>query len=131
MLKQPLIVMFIALGIILGPSVLDVVKSHDKIHLLAEIGIAVLLFIVGLKLDLRIIKSIGKIVSTIPNNELSLQLIKMAEQHRHEGEIFVTANTGMAYRQLKSYDLDDEKILQPHQMAALYFYQSCIKNREI
>jgi len=61
LLKQPLIVMFIALGIILGPSVLDVVKSHDKIHLLAEIGIAVLLFIVGLKLDLRIIKSIGKI----------------------------------------------------------------------
>ncbi|NBC83762.1 MAG: cation:proton antiporter [Bacteroidetes bacterium] len=61
LLKQPLIVMFIALGIILGPSVMDVVKSHDKIHLLAEIGIAVLLFIVGLKLDLRIIKSIGKI----------------------------------------------------------------------
>jgi Kef-type K+ transport system membrane component KefB len=61
LLKQPLIVMFIALGIFLGPSVLDVVKSHDQIHLLAEIGIAVLLFIVGLKLDLRIIKSIGKI----------------------------------------------------------------------
>jgi len=61
MLKQPLIVMFIALGIIVGPSVLDVVKSEENIHLLAEIGIAVLLFIVGLKLDLRIIKSVGKI----------------------------------------------------------------------
>lgn len=60
-LKQPLIVMFIALGIIVGPSVLDVVKSEENIHLLAEIGIAVLLFIVGLKLDLRIIKSVGKI----------------------------------------------------------------------
>jgi len=61
LLKQPLIVMFIALGIIVGPSVLNVVKSVEKIHLLAEIGIAVLLFIVGLKLDLRIIKSVGKI----------------------------------------------------------------------
>jgi Kef-type K+ transport system membrane component KefB len=61
LLKQPLIVMFIALGIIVGPSVLDVVKSEENIHLLAEIGIAVLLFIVGLKLDLRIIKSVGKI----------------------------------------------------------------------
>ncbi|MGY6562145.1 MAG: cation:proton antiporter [Luteibaculaceae bacterium] len=60
-LKQPLIVMFIALGVILGPAVLDIVKSKDNIHLLAEIGIAVLLFIVGLKLDLRIIKSVGKI----------------------------------------------------------------------
>jgi Kef-type K+ transport system membrane component KefB len=60
-LRQPLIVMFIALGILVGPSVLDIVKSKDNIHLLAEIGISVLLFIVGLKLDLRIIKSVGKI----------------------------------------------------------------------
>lgn len=60
-LKQPLIVMFIALGILVGPSVLDVVKSEENIHLLADIGIAILLFIVGLKLDLRIIKSVGKI----------------------------------------------------------------------
>lgn len=60
-LRQPLIVMFIALGILVGPSVLDIIKSKDNIHLLAEIGIAVLLFIVGLKLDLRIIKSVGRI----------------------------------------------------------------------
>jgi len=61
LLRQPLIVMFILLGIIVGPSLLDVVKSKDNIHLLADIGISVLLFIVGLKLDLRIIQSVGKI----------------------------------------------------------------------
>ncbi|TVR88638.1 MAG: cation:proton antiporter [Saprospirales bacterium] len=61
LLKQPLIVMFIALGILVGPDVLDVVQSRDNIHLLAEIGIAILLFIVGLKLDLRLIQSTGKI----------------------------------------------------------------------
>ncbi|MCW5923746.1 MAG: cation:proton antiporter [Saprospiraceae bacterium] len=61
LLRQPLIVMFIALGVLVGPSVLDIVKSKDNIHLLADMGIAILLFIVGLKLDLRIIKSIGKI----------------------------------------------------------------------
>jgi len=60
-LRQPLIVMFIALGVVMGPAVLDIVKSKENIHLLAEIGISVLLFIVGLKLDLRIIKSVGKI----------------------------------------------------------------------
>jgi Kef-type K+ transport system membrane component KefB len=53
--------MFIALGIIVGPSVPDIIHSQEKIHLLAEIGIAVLLFIVGLKLDLRIIESVGKV----------------------------------------------------------------------
>jgi Kef-type K+ transport system membrane component KefB len=63
-LKQPLIVTFILLGIIVGPSVLDVVHSKDKIYLLAEVGISILLFIVGLKLDLRLIKSIGKVALT-------------------------------------------------------------------
>ncbi len=36
-LRQPLIVMFIALGILVGPSVLDIVKSKDNIHLLAGV----------------------------------------------------------------------------------------------
>ncbi|MCH8534091.1 MAG: cation:proton antiporter [Flavobacteriaceae bacterium] len=61
LLKQPLIVMFIFLGVLLGPAMLDIVKSKVSIHLLAELGISILLFIVGLKLDLRIIKSVGKI----------------------------------------------------------------------
>lgn len=61
LMKQPLIVMFIALGVLVGPSVLDIVSSEEHIHLLAEIGITILLFIVGLKLDLRIIRSVGKI----------------------------------------------------------------------
>jgi Kef-type K+ transport system membrane component KefB len=61
LLRQPLIVVFIALGIIVGPSVLNIVQSKENIHLLAEIGISILLFIVGLKLDLRLIRSTGKI----------------------------------------------------------------------
>jgi Kef-type K+ transport system membrane component KefB len=60
-LRQPLIVMFIALGILIGPSVLNIVTSKENINLLAEVGIAILLFIVGLKLDLRVIKSVGRI----------------------------------------------------------------------
>ena len=42
LLKQPLIVMFIVLGILVGPSVLDLVKSKDNFELLAKIGIAIL-----------------------------------------------------------------------------------------
>lgn len=61
LLKQPLIVTFIALGIVVGPSVLNLVQSQDNIKLLAEVGIAILLFIVGLKLDLRLIKTTGKV----------------------------------------------------------------------
>ncbi len=60
-LRQPLIVSFIAVGIIVGPSVLDIVQSGAKIDLLAHIGIAILLFVVGLKLDLHIIKNMGMV----------------------------------------------------------------------
>ncbi|QCR24130.1 cation:proton antiporter [Pontibacter sp. SGAir0037] len=61
MLRQPLIVSFIAVGIIVGPSVLNLLNSEREIGLLAEMGIAILLFVVGLKLDINLIKSTGKI----------------------------------------------------------------------
>src|SRR5690606_6349579 len=59
--KQPIIVTFIAVGILIGPEVLDIIQSEDQIELLAEIGIAILLFIVGLKLDLNLIKTTGPV----------------------------------------------------------------------
>jgi Kef-type K+ transport system membrane component KefB len=60
-LKQPLIVGFIAVGIILGPSSLGWVAPNDQIDLLAKLGISLLLFIVGLKLDLHIIRTMGPV----------------------------------------------------------------------
>ncbi len=62
-LKQPLVVSFIAVGILVGPFGLDLVKSIEQIYLLSELGIAVLLFLVGLKLDLSLVKSIGKVAT--------------------------------------------------------------------
>jgi Kef-type K+ transport system membrane component KefB len=60
-LRQPLVVSFIAAGIIAGPAALDWVRSRDQIDLLAQIGIALLLFVVGLKLDVRLIRSVGSV----------------------------------------------------------------------
>ncbi|MEZ5866641.1 MAG: cation:proton antiporter [Geminicoccaceae bacterium] len=59
MLRQPLIVSFIAVGLVAGPSALDVVRSGEQIALLSELGIAVLLFLVGIKLDVKLIRSLG------------------------------------------------------------------------
>lgn len=61
MLKQPLIVSFIAVGLLVGPYGLDLLRSVEKIHLLSEMGIAVLLFVVGLKLDVSLIRTSGKV----------------------------------------------------------------------
>jgi Kef-type K+ transport system membrane component KefB len=60
-LRQPLIVSFIAVGIIAGPSVLGIARSSEPIDLLADLGIAVLLFLVGIKLDLKLIRSLGPV----------------------------------------------------------------------
>jgi Kef-type K+ transport system membrane component KefB len=64
MLRQPLIVSFIAVGILAGPSVLDIAQSEQHIDLLAELGIAVLLFLVGLKLDLNLVRTLGLVAVT-------------------------------------------------------------------
>ncbi|QKV19383.1 cation:proton antiporter [Oricola thermophila] len=61
MLRQPLIVSFIAVGLLAGPSLLDIVTAGEQIDLLSELGIAVLLFLVGLKLDIKLIRSLGTV----------------------------------------------------------------------
>ena len=58
-LRQPLIIAFIVVGILEGPAALGWVTAADQIDLLAKIGIALLLFVVGLKLDLRMIRTLG------------------------------------------------------------------------
>ncbi|MGE0661051.1 MAG: cation:proton antiporter [Reyranellaceae bacterium] len=60
-LRQPLIVSFIAVGLIAGPSALDVVRSDEQIGLLSELGIAILLFLVGIKLDVKLVRSLGAV----------------------------------------------------------------------
>jgi len=60
-LRQPLIVSFIAVGLLAGPSALDIVRSDEQISLLSELGIAVLLFLVGIKLDVKLIRSLGAV----------------------------------------------------------------------
>lgn len=61
LLRQPLIVSFIAVGLIASPSALNVVRFDVHINLLSELGIAVLLFLAGIKLDTKLIRSLGAV----------------------------------------------------------------------
>ena len=61
LLRQPLIVSFIAVGVLAGPSGLDIAQSDEQIDFLAELGIAVLLFLVGLKLDFNLVRTLGPV----------------------------------------------------------------------
>ena len=61
LLKQPLIIGYILAGIIVSPYFLDIVQSAETIKVFSEIGIALLLFIVGLSLSPKIIREVGKV----------------------------------------------------------------------
>jgi CPA2 family monovalent cation:H+ antiporter-2 len=58
----PSIVGFLIAGIILGPSALRIISNPDQIEILAEIGVILLLFSVGLELSLKELINIKKIL---------------------------------------------------------------------
>src|SRR3989344_4083572 len=60
LLKQPSILAYIITGIILGPLFLKITGPSETIKLFSEIGIAFLLFIVGLSLNFSTLKKTGK-----------------------------------------------------------------------
>ena len=60
--RLPLLVGLLIGGVIVGPDVLGLVASSPEIELLGEIGIAMLLFVVGLKLDPRLVRQLGPVV---------------------------------------------------------------------
>ncbi|GMU39201.1 MAG: potassium efflux system protein [Chloroflexota bacterium] len=59
LLKQPLIVSFIAVGIGAGPAGLDLISDSEAWELLSAVGISLLLFVVGLRLDTDEIRATG------------------------------------------------------------------------
>jgi Kef-type K+ transport system membrane component KefB len=59
--RQPVIIAFIGVGILVGPVGTGWVVEAEQIDLLAQLGIAVLLFLVGLKLDLHLIRTTGPV----------------------------------------------------------------------
>ncbi len=52
-IKQPAILGYILAGVILGPSVFGLIENRETVTFLAELGVLMLLFVVGMELDLR------------------------------------------------------------------------------
>ncbi len=61
LLRQPLIVAFLVVGILVGPAALDVIQDGELWEVLATTGIALLLFVVGLRLDIDEIRRTGPV----------------------------------------------------------------------
>jgi Kef-type K+ transport system membrane component KefB len=60
-LRQPIIIGYILSGILLGPYFLNITQSEGAIGTFAKMGVVFLLFLVGLGLNPKIIKEVGKV----------------------------------------------------------------------
>ncbi len=74
-LRQPLVIGFIAVGILVGPSGLHWIESADQVHVLAQMGLTLLLFVVGLRLDLHIIRSMGMVAVIAGLSQVALTMV--------------------------------------------------------
>ena len=60
-LRQPLILGYIITGILVGPLALDLIHAKEAFEGFSQIGIALLLFIIGLGMNVGVVRSLGKV----------------------------------------------------------------------
>lgn len=72
LIKQPLIIGHILTGIVVGPGVLHLIKTPETIEVFSSIGIALLLFIIGLGLNLKVVREVGRVAAIVGGVQLVL-----------------------------------------------------------
>jgi Kef-type K+ transport system membrane component KefB len=76
LVKQPPIIAYLIAGILVGPLFLNLIGPANEttglLQIFSHIGVAFLLFIVGLNLDFRVMKEVGKVASLAGFVEISL-----------------------------------------------------------
>jgi Kef-type K+ transport system membrane component KefB len=61
-LRQPLILAYLVAGFLVGPVGFKIVHARGSIESISEIGLILLLFLIGLEIDLKKILSTGKLI---------------------------------------------------------------------
>ena len=59
-IRQPLLLAYLAAGIVIGPIGFGMIKDQETIHAVSEIGLILLLFIIGLEIDIKKLAAAGK-----------------------------------------------------------------------
>lgn len=76
-LRQPAIVGYIAAGVILGPSVLSVIDDQGPVEILAELGVLMLLFVIGMELSLRGFRRVLRLALSVAVAQIALSVAVM------------------------------------------------------
>lgn len=61
-LRQPVLLGYLLAGVVLGPNVLGVVDGQGGLRAISEIGLALLLFLIGLEIDLKRVAAMGRVL---------------------------------------------------------------------
>ncbi|MES2971769.1 MAG: cation:proton antiporter [Patescibacteria group bacterium] len=64
-IRQPLILGYILSGLLVGPSVLGLIHSTETFEAYSKLGIALLLFIIGLGMNISELRKLGRVVFLI------------------------------------------------------------------
>lgn len=86
--RQPLIIAYIVTGLIVGPGLFNLTRSPEVFTALSQIGIAFLLFLVGINLNWRSIKDVG-----------------VAASLAGFGQVFFTTSIGFGIGLLLGFDI--------------------------
>lgn len=96
--KQPLIVSYIAAGAVLSAFGLVRVEQLSFVKFLPEIGLAFLLFLVGMELDLRELRTLGKnVVIGAVSQVVLAAIILFVFWHSLPGSFLTTLFLGVAF----------------------------------
>lgn len=72
--KQPPILGYILAGIFLGPSGLALIDSREQVGALAELGVLMLLFVIGMELSLRTFKKVWLVATLCALSQIAVGL---------------------------------------------------------
>lgn len=61
-LRQPLLLAYLVAGFLVGPAGFGLIKEKESIHTISEIGLILLLFLIGLEIDLKKILGTGRLI---------------------------------------------------------------------
>ncbi|MFQ6018494.1 MAG: cation:proton antiporter [Kiloniellaceae bacterium] len=76
--RQPPVMGYILAGAILGPAGFGLVESRAFIQLLAELGVLMLLFLIGMELSLRAVREVWKLALAVTALQIVVGLIAMS-----------------------------------------------------
>jgi CPA2 family monovalent cation:H+ antiporter-2 len=119
-LRQPAIVGYILAGILLGPSGLALVTERDNIALLAELGVLLLLFVVGMELSIRAFKEVWRVATLATAAQIAGSVVIMLVLSRGFGWgsglaillgfMVAVSSTAMAIKMLEDLEETDTPV---------------------